>query len=63
VPGDRWCVTAGNWWRAFMDGVAAPVVLASTHQKALEVVPLEAMQQVAVDVPPDVAWLDPEEQD
>lgn len=61
VPGDRWCVTAGNWWRAFMDGVAAPVVLASTHEKALEVVPIEAMQQVAVDVPDDVGWLDPDD--
>ena len=58
VPGDRWCVTAGNWWRAFMDGVAAPVVLASTHAKALEMVPLEALREVAVDVPDDVAWLD-----
>lgn len=63
VPGDRWCVTAGNWWRAFMDGVAAPVVLASTHEKALEVVPFEAMQQVAVDVPPDVGWLDRDDRD
>jgi len=58
VPGDRWCVTAGNWWRAFMDGVAAPVVLASTHEKALEIVPIEAMREVAVDVPDDVGWLD-----
>lgn len=58
VPGDRWCVTAGNWWRAFMDGVAAPVVMASTHEKALELVPIEALRQVAVDVPDDVAWLD-----
>ena len=58
VPGDRWCVTAGNWWRAFMDGVAAPVVLASTHEKALEVVPIEALRQAAVDVPDDVGWLD-----
>jgi uncharacterized protein (DUF2237 family) len=58
VPGDRWCVTAGNWWRAFMDGVAAPVILASTHEKALEVVPIEALRQAAVDVPDDVGWLD-----
>ena len=30
VPGDRWCVTAMNWLRAHFDGMAAPVVLAST---------------------------------
>jgi uncharacterized protein (DUF2237 family) len=52
-PGDRWCVTAANWLRAFHDGVAAPVVLASTHEGALEVVPLDALQACAVDVPAD----------
>jgi uncharacterized protein (DUF2237 family) len=44
VPGDRWCVTAANWLRAHLDGVAAPVVLASTHERALEIVPLAALQ-------------------
>ena len=52
-PGDRWCVTAANWLRAFHDGVAAPVVLAATHERALDVVPLEALQACAVDVPAD----------
>jgi len=51
VPGDRWCVTAANWLRAYDDGAAAPVVLASTHELALEVVPLWALQEHAVDVP------------
>jgi uncharacterized protein (DUF2237 family) len=51
VPGDRWCVTARNWLRAYQDGAAAPVVLASTNERALEVVPLEALQELAVDVP------------
>ena len=41
VPGDRWCVTAANWLRAHRDGAAAPVVLASTHERALEIVPLD----------------------
>jgi uncharacterized protein (DUF2237 family) len=53
VPGDRWCVTAVNWLRAFDAGVAAPVVLASTHERALEIVPLYALQELAVDVPAD----------
>ncbi len=52
-PGDRWCVTAVNWMRAHQDGAAAYVVLASTHQRALDVVPLAALQQHAVDVPED----------
>lgn len=51
-PGDRWCVTARNWLRAHHDGVAAFVVLASTHERALEVVPLDVLRQHAVDVPP-----------
>ena len=57
-PGDRWCVTAPNWLRAHQDGAAAPVVLASTHQKVLEIVPMEVLRQHAVDVPPDLRGLD-----
>lgn len=53
LPGDRWCVTAANWLRAYQAGVAAYVVLASTHQRALEIVPLAALEELAVDVPPD----------
>jgi len=53
VPGDRWCVTAANWLRAFEDGAAAFVVLASTHERALEIVPLPALREHAVDVPAD----------
>jgi uncharacterized protein len=56
-PGDRWCVTARNWLRAHLDGVAAPVVLASTHQRALDIVPLEVLRQHAVDVPGDLSSL------
>jgi hypothetical protein len=58
VPGDRWCVTARNWLRSHHDGVAAPVVLASSHELALEVVPLEILQEHAVDVPPDPGALE-----
>ena len=53
VPGDRWCVTALNWLRAYDDGAAAFVVLAATHERALEIVPLEALRELAVDVPSD----------
>jgi uncharacterized protein (DUF2237 family) len=52
-PGDRWCVVAARWLQAYEAGVAAPVVLASTHERALEVVPLDALREHAVDVPDD----------
>lgn len=54
VPGDRWCVTARNWLRSHLDEAAAPVVLASTDEAALQVVPLAILQQHAVDVPDDL---------
>ena len=56
-PGDRWCVTARNWLAAHEAGAAAYVVLAATHERALEIVPLEVLRQYAVDVPPDAAEL------
>lgn len=52
-PGDRWCVVAARWLQSYRAGVAAPVVLASTNIKALEVVPLAALREHAVDVPAD----------
>lgn len=56
-PGDRWCVVALRWLQAYQDGVAAPVVLASTHARALHVVPLAALREHAVDVPGDASSL------
>ncbi|MEX2563079.1 MAG: DUF2237 domain-containing protein [Nitriliruptoraceae bacterium] len=57
-PGDRWCVTAPNWLRAHRDGFAAPVALASTNEAVLDIVPLEVLQQHAIDVPDDPSGLD-----
>ncbi len=57
TPGDRWCVTAANWLRAYQAGAAAPVVLAATHERTLAVVPLEALREHAVDVPDDLGSL------
>jgi uncharacterized protein (DUF2237 family) len=37
--------------------VAAPVLLASTHERALEIIPLESLREHAVDVPPDLSAL------
>ena len=41
------------WARAYEAGVAAPVVLAATHEAVLEIVPLRALEEHAVDVPDD----------
>ena len=57
VPGDRWCVTARNWLQAHLDGAAAHVVLASTLVRALQIVPLDALREHAVDVPDDLSDL------
>ena len=48
-PGDRWCVVAVRWLQAYQDGV----VLASTHERALDVIPLRLLEEHAVDVPED----------
>jgi len=57
-PGDSWCVTAPNWLRAHVDGAAAPVILAATNERALEIVPLEVLQAYEVDVPDDTRGLE-----
>ena len=53
VAGDRWCVVAARWLDAYEAGAACPVVLASTHARAIDVVPLAALREHAVDVPSD----------
>jgi uncharacterized protein (DUF2237 family) len=57
-PGDRWCVVAVRWLQAYQDGVAAPVVLASTHERALDVIPMRLLREHAVDVPEDPGSLE-----
>ena len=43
---------------AHRDGAASPVVLASTNERVLDLVPLDVLRQYAVDVPDDVGSLD-----
>jgi uncharacterized protein (DUF2237 family) len=57
-PGDRWCVVAVRWLQAYQAGAAAGVVLAATNERALEIVPMEALRQHAVDVPDDARGLE-----
>jgi len=57
VPGDRWCVVAVRWLQSLEAGCPAPVVLESTHARALDVIPLESLSHHAVDVPDDPGTL------
>jgi uncharacterized protein len=45
--GDRWCLCANRWQEAVSTGVAPPVVLECTHERALEFVTLQTLQQHA----------------
>ncbi len=56
-PGDRWCVVAGRWLQSYAAGVRAPVVLAATHERALEIVPLTYLTSCSADVPDDPSSL------
>lgn len=46
-PGDRWCLCASRWIEALASGVASPVALGATHERTLEIVPLDLLQQYA----------------
>lgn len=55
-PGDRWCLCAARWLEAWKAGVAPPVVLECSHEKALDVIPLDVLQAFAYQaVKPDSA--------
>lgn len=43
-PGDRWCLCAARFMQAHDEGCAPRVRLASTHARALEVVPLAVLR-------------------
>lgn len=44
APGDRWCLCVARWKEALDAGVAPPVVLEATHEKALRVVTIEELR-------------------
>lgn len=48
-PGDRWCLCANRFLQAHDEGCAPAVRLASTHRRALEVVPLAVLESHAVE--------------
>lgn len=47
--GDGWCLCAARWLEATRAGFPCPVVLAATHEKTLEIVSLELLQEHAID--------------
>ncbi len=47
-PGDQWCLCALRWREAMVAGVAPPIILASTHEKALEIMEIEILKKYAV---------------
>lgn len=49
-PGDRWCLCASRWKEAFDAGVAPPVVMRSTHKRALEIIEFGELTANALDL-------------
>ncbi|MEL6429584.1 MAG: DUF2237 domain-containing protein [Planctomycetota bacterium] len=47
-PGDKWCLCASRWYEAYQAGVAPAVVLEACHARALDAVPLEALEEHAL---------------
>jgi uncharacterized protein len=46
-PGDRWCLCAPRWKEALDAGMAPQVVLESTHEETLAIVPLGVLKDYA----------------
>jgi len=49
-PGDGWCLCAARWLEAHEDNMAPRVHLTRTHQRALEVIPLELLKNFSIDL-------------
>ena len=48
--GDRWCLCAQRWLEAHHQNMAPRVHLMRTHQKALEIIPIELLKEFAIDL-------------
>ena len=48
-PGDRWCLCAPRWKEALDANAAPQVVLESTHEETLAIVPLGVLKDYAVE--------------
>lgn len=47
-PGDRWCVCASRFLQAVHEDAGPKVDLAATHQRALEIVPMDILETFAL---------------
>ena len=47
-PGDIWCLCANRWKEALKAGVAPPVILKATNEKALEIISLDDLKSHVV---------------
>ncbi|MEM1385359.1 MAG: DUF2237 domain-containing protein [Pseudomonadota bacterium] len=48
-PGDQWCLCAARFLEAYQAGKAPRVRLVSTHRRALDIVPIEALREMALE--------------
>jgi len=48
-PGDCWCVCAARWLEAHDSGCAPPVLLAATHERALELIEIDTLLAYAIE--------------
>lgn len=49
-PGDRWCLCATRWLDAYEQDMAPKVHLTRTHNKALNIIPMDILRKFAVDL-------------
>ncbi len=49
-PGDQWCLCAGRFLQAHDEDAAPGLYLKSTHQRALDIVPLDVLRVYALDL-------------
>ncbi|PCH63679.1 MAG: hypothetical protein COC04_04145 [Gammaproteobacteria bacterium] len=49
-PGNKWCLCALRWLEAYQNEMAPKIVLASTHKRAIDIIPLELLKEYAADL-------------
>ena len=48
-PGDQWCLCASRFMQAADEGAAPRLHLASTHRRALDIVPIDILMDHAIE--------------
>ena len=47
-PGDQWCLCVSRWREAMLAGVAPPIILQATHERALDIVTIEDLKKYSI---------------